>query len=60
MAIGSLGIIRFLYFVVQGNGGGHIQSLIIASILISIGFNTILMGVIADLISINRISIKKQ
>ena len=54
MTLGSFGIIRFLYFVLQGNGGGHIQSLIIASILISIGFNTILMGVIADLIAINR------
>ncbi len=60
MTIGSLGIIRFLYFVLQGDGRGHIQSLIIASILISIGFNTILMGVIADLISINRKIFQKQ
>lgn len=54
MTIGMFGVLRFLYFVFQGNGGGHVQSLIIASIFISIGFNTILMGVIADLISINR------
>ena len=54
MAIGIFGVCRFLYFVFQGNGGGHIQSLIISSIFLSIGFNTILMGVIADLISINR------
>lgn len=54
MALGLFGVTRFLYFVLLGDGGGHIQSLIIASILISIGFNTILMGVIADLISINR------
>jgi glycosyltransferase involved in cell wall biosynthesis len=59
MAIGMCGVLRFLYFVFQGNGGGHIQSLIIASIFISIGFNTILMGVVADLISINRKTFKR-
>lgn len=59
MAIGMCGVLRFLYFVFQGSGGGHIQSLIIASIFISIGFNTILMGVVADLISINRKTFKR-
>lgn len=54
MAVGLFGVIRFLYFFFQADGGGHIQSLVIASIFISIGFNTILIGVIADLISINR------
>lgn len=54
MVIGFFGVCRFLYFVFQGNGGGHIQSLVISSIFLSIGFNTILMGVVADLIAINR------
>jgi len=52
--LGMIGIVRFGTFYLDGNGSGHIQSLIFSSILISIGFNTILIGVIADLISINR------
>lgn len=54
MTVGIFGVLRFLYFFTQADGGGHIQSLIISSIFLSIGFNTILMGVIADLIAINR------
>lgn len=54
MLIGGLGGVRFLYFFLQGNGTGHIQSLILSSILINLGFTTIAMGVLADLISINR------
>lgn len=52
--------LRFLYFFLIGEGKGHIQSLIFASVLIGIGFNTILLGIIADLISINRRIIEKK
>ncbi len=45
---------RFLYFYFTGNGGGHIQSLILSSILLGIGFQTILVAFLADLISVNR------
>lgn len=58
--LGLIGIIRFLYFYSIGNGNGHIQSLIISSIFIGIGFNTIVMGIIADLISINRKIIEEK
>lgn len=51
---GIIGLFRFFYFYVTGEGSGHVQSLIFSSILISIGLNTLLLGVIADLISINR------
>ena len=54
MGIGFLGALRFLYLFLTGNGAGHIQSLILSSILISIGFMTAVMGVLADLIGINR------
>lgn len=54
MFLGILGGLRFLYFLFIGDGGGHVQSLIFSSILISIGFTTCVMGVLADLISINR------
>lgn len=45
---------RFLVNYLNGEGAGHIQSLILASILLSIGFQTILIAFIADLLSANR------
>lgn len=45
---------RFLYFFMQGAGTGHVQSLILSSMLIILGCNTIFLGFIADLISHNR------
>jgi glycosyltransferase involved in cell wall biosynthesis len=46
--------IRFLYHYAAGAGAGHIQSLILAAILLIVGFQTILIGLVADLISVNR------
>src|SRR5258708_37405965 len=46
--------IRFLYFTLPGEGGGHIQSLIFAAILIMVGFQIIMTGLVADLEAINR------
>lgn len=37
-----------------GKCGGHIQSLILASILILMGFMTIIIGLQADIIAANR------
>lgn len=59
MGIGFVGVIRFLYFFFTGNGAGHIQSLIVSSIIISIGFMTTVMGVLADLIGINRETVEE-
>lgn len=52
--LGTVGIVRFLTFFFAGNGQGHIQSLVISSVVIILGFVTIVLGIIADLISINR------
>ena len=60
MFLGILGGLRFLYFYFTGNGAGHIQSLIFSSILINLGFTTSVMGILADLISINRKLIEKK
>ncbi len=46
--------LRFLYFYFNASGTGKIQSLILASILISIGFFVFILGLIGDLISKNR------
>ncbi len=53
-SLGAALLSRFLYFYVTGNGSGHIQSVIIAGILLGIGFHTILIAFVADLISVNR------
>jgi glycosyltransferase involved in cell wall biosynthesis len=49
----ALGI-RFLYYFFTGEPGGHIQSLILAAVLLIIGFQTALIGLVADLIAVNR------
>ena len=46
--------LRFLYFYILDQGKGHIQSLILASVLLGIGFQTILVAFISDLIAVNR------
>ena len=46
--------IRFLYFYTHGNGGGHIQSLLLACTLIIIGVLIFVIGLLADVIAANR------
>ena len=46
--------VRFLIYYFQGNGGGHIQSLILATMMIIIGSQTFVTGLQADIISANR------
>jgi len=45
---------RFLFHYFFSDGSGHIQSLILAAILLNYGLFLVMSGVIADLISINR------
>jgi len=52
--VGFLIGLRFLWYYLTDEGYGHIQSLILSSILIGIGFQTILIAFIADLLSVNR------
>ncbi|PTN33808.1 glycosyltransferase family 2 protein [Desulfonatronum sp. SC1] len=55
MILGMLLGLRFAYFFfVVGKGVGMIQSLILASILIIMGFQTITLALVADLMSVNR------
>jgi glycosyltransferase involved in cell wall biosynthesis len=54
LAIGTLIGLRFLYFYLQGAGNGHVQSLILAAVLLILGFQTLLIGLVADLIGANR------
>ncbi len=63
-AIGSLLILggltiglRFLYFYffTVSQGAGHVQSLILAAVVTIIGFQILMIGLLADLIGFNRI-----
>lgn len=45
---------RFLYFFFHGDRAGHIQSLILAAVFLIVGFQTLLIGLLADLIAVNR------
>jgi hypothetical protein len=46
--------IRYLFFYFSGQGAGHIQSVIVAAVLLIVGFQVGLIGLLADLISFNR------
>ena len=53
---GGVGLgLRFLYyFLFVDRGVGHIQSLILAAVLMIVGFQVLLIGLLADVISANR------
>lgn len=46
--------LRFLYYFLQGPETGKVQSLILAAVLAIVGFQTCLVGLIADLVRLNR------
>ncbi|MGI8622283.1 MAG: glycosyltransferase family 2 protein, partial [Solirubrobacteraceae bacterium] len=64
-AAGLLGLValvvwaRFLVAFVQGNGGGHIQSLILGAVLINAAVVLAALGVIGDLLSGQRIMLQR-
>jgi len=53
MAGATIGM-RFVYYYLTDTGAGKIQSLILAAVLLIIGFQTILLAFLADLLSVNR------
>lgn len=52
--IGLVPIGRFLWFFANGNGDGHIQSLVIGGALLIVGVLVATLGILADLIATNR------
>lgn len=52
--VGTVLGLRYVYFILIGQSGGKIQSLILAAILMIVGFQVVLIGFLADLISFNR------
>ncbi len=56
MGLGALLSLRFFYsFIVDPGVSRHIQSLIVAAVLFIIGFQIMVIGLLADIISANRL-----
>lgn len=58
-SISAILCVRFLMFYMAGTGSGHVQSLILAAILMSAGLLSFVVGLIGDLISVNRKLLEK-
>jgi glycosyltransferase involved in cell wall biosynthesis len=54
IAGGMLLGLRFLYLLLEGGGTGNVQSLILAAVLSIVGFQVCLIGLMADLVAMNR------
>lgn len=52
--VGAAISVRFLIYYFQGTGGGHVQSLLFAVLFLLLGFQCVIAGFQADLISANR------
>ena len=51
--------VRYLYLVSIGQGDGHIQSVILSALLTGMGVLVALIGIVADLIAVNRRLLEK-
>lgn len=52
--LGFLLGLRFLFFYIFESGAGHIQSLILAAILLGMGYLTLHVALLADLLNVNK------
>ncbi|MES0827105.1 glycosyltransferase family 2 protein [Ruegeria sp. SCP11] len=54
LAIGLIPVARFLYFFAIGDGDGHIQSLVLGAVFLIMGYVTVLVAFLSDIIATNR------
>lgn len=52
--LGLLSGARYLWFFFNGQGGGHIQSLIFTAIMLLAGVQIVVVGLLADVVAANR------
>lgn len=45
---------RFMAYYLTGNGSGHVQSLILMAVLAILGFQSVILGMLADVVAANR------
>lgn len=53
-ALGLVPILRFVWFYAIGEGEGHVQSLVIGSLFVSVGYVTAVIAFLSDAIATNR------
>lgn len=58
--LGSIPFLRYLYLVIAQSEGGHVQSLLLGTVLMTGALLSVALGVLADLIRINRILLENQ
>ena len=51
---GLVPFLRYMLLLIEGNQGGHIQSLMLGTTLLTAAFLSFALGVISDMIRINR------
>ena len=56
--LGLLPFVRYAVLVAIGEGGGHLQSLLLGAVLLILAFLSVMLGIISDLIRTNRILIE--
>lgn len=54
IAAGVYPMLRFLYYYITAGSGGHIQSLIMGSVLLIVGFQILILSLLASALSWNR------
>jgi glycosyltransferase involved in cell wall biosynthesis len=59
IGVGLLVGLRFMYYYAEGSGDGHIQSLVLASLCITLGAMSWMLGIIAELTAVNRKLLEK-
>jgi glycosyltransferase involved in cell wall biosynthesis len=52
---GAFWWVRFLWFIIQGDSGGHIQSLILGSTLFIVAVQFLALGVVGDILAGSRV-----
>ena len=53
-SLGFMGGLRFLWFYLNGDGGGHVQSVVLSGVLMIIGVQVMITAMLADIVSANR------
>ncbi len=53
--VGAVIWIRFFYFLIDGDGGGHVQSLILGSTLFIVAVQFAALGVLGDILAASRV-----
>lgn len=52
--LGTVPIVRFLYFYAIGEGDGHVQSLMLGAMFFALGYVTVVIALLSDTIATNR------